>query len=722
MAPDPEADSPILAREMEDFFAWSPPEVQPDPESHLLCPKLTIPPRAFYDKHLDDKLVLRRVRHAPKLVEEMAQVASEQLISLSGVPLPHYSQSFPDASYRKVGLPVTAVDANEVADFYLKTTADHCMAVVSTLVMHPREVGWITSLNWWRRGGYPRVGERLALDENWGLELPNKTGDVSFTDRIWTAMDPDFKANVKQVCRRFNSLANWQILAPSAESDSLLQDLGTLGLSSTFPFKRCATLNFPMPTSSYASPQDAAEFPWTIPDEHEPSVLLEPSNSTLRRSNRLQGIHECPVKPTVYTSSSKRGKSSPAPKIKPAASRRPKRLSELDRKLTPESLLQLAWCRAVRTDMTVIVFTNGHFERIGIRHRETQTLYLSDLIVLPCPGYAKIHIGLYIAILRDAFARNEVLGRSEEASTPTKSTGKRDREEEEAVLPHKKLRQSPPRELVPSDVGRATDAASTRNLVLILIRYGVFNSSAPASFVRCTPLPSPASPAKTARLTPIKRSGYKADEHIELTLAAEIAAGATGIVHHGTLQTALSDGTVLREEVVVKIAFLVEQQDKMRHEYAIYKHMAPFRVQGIPQVYGLFEDLEGGAMVLVMAVCGTCLWTLRPDPRDVKIVVTPEQRAEFIKIMESIHRAGVYHHDIRAENLMLDEKGQAFIIDFDCAELNPTEGKKQREMKRLCNLFDGSHPDLSIPSPPTTRDSNTDSDDHSDDYFVFPRR
>lgn len=37
----------------------------------------------------------------------------------------------------------------------------------------------------------------------------------------------------------------------------------------------------------------------------------------------------------------------------------------------------------------------------------------------------------------------------------------------------------------------------------------------------------------------------------------------------------------------------------MHHEYRVYSHLASSSVQGcIPEVYGLFEDLEGGALAL----------------------------------------------------------------------------------------------------------------------------
>ena len=62
-------------------------------------------------------------------------------------------------------------------------------------------------------------------------------------------------------------------------------------------------------------------------------------------------------------------------------------------------------------DTTFIVFHCGTYERIGVRHRETGTLFLSDLIdVHSCrdPGYGKIQTGLYLLIIKDAMERARV--------------------------------------------------------------------------------------------------------------------------------------------------------------------------------------------------------------------------------------------------------------------------------------------------------------------------
>jgi hypothetical protein len=78
----------------------------------------------------------------------------------------------------------------------------------------------------------------------------------------------------------------------------------------------------------------------------------------------------------------------------------------------------------VESDATFIIFNCGNYERIGFRHRGSQTLFLSDLINVSKssnPGYGQIQIGLYMAILRDALDRIRLI---KEASTTTKSKKK----------------------------------------------------------------------------------------------------------------------------------------------------------------------------------------------------------------------------------------------------------------------------------------------------------
>lgn len=59
--------------------------------------------------------------------------------------------------------------------------------------------------------------------------------------------------------------------------------------------------------------------------------------------------------------------------------------------------------------------------------------------------------------------------------------------------------------------------------------------------------------------------------------------------------------------------------------------------------------------------------------------------------MTEIHQAGVRHYDIRPENLMMDDKGRATIIDFDMAKVQAGKRSRRREFEHLCRLLDGHY-------------------------------
>ncbi|KAF9018785.1 hypothetical protein BDZ89DRAFT_1164980 [Hymenopellis radicata] len=88
-----------------------------------------------------------------------------------------------------------------------------------------------------------------------------------------------------------------------------------------------------------------------------------------------------------------------------------------------EDYVQKAWVCAVKTDTTVIVFDCGNFIRIGIRHRERETLFLSNLIdIRTCkdPAYGGLWTALQVAAASDALQRLPLLENA--ASSKRKST------------------------------------------------------------------------------------------------------------------------------------------------------------------------------------------------------------------------------------------------------------------------------------------------------------
>ena len=74
-----------------------------------------------------------------------------------------------------------------------------------------------------------------------------------------------------------------------------------------------------------------------------------------------------------------------------------------------KKLLQQAWAQAVQADGTLIVLHSGNYELVCVRHRGSQTLYVSDLIEPHnFNGYGKLHVGIFIAAIQETMDRKKL--------------------------------------------------------------------------------------------------------------------------------------------------------------------------------------------------------------------------------------------------------------------------------------------------------------------------
>lgn len=280
-----------------------------------------------------------------------------------------------------------------------------------------------------------------------------------------------------------------------------------------------------------------------------------------------------------------------------------------------------------------------------------------------------------------------------------------------------------------------------RELALMQIRAMPFNSPSPVAFFRQGHgiLPGiPCADIDHRKSRSEKRpQEYRAHEYLELLLRPDFDSGATGQVHKATIRITLSDGQQLSSPAIVKIAFHDFQRKRLRHEYAVYKHLAKKGVKCVVSIYGLFDDGDDESSALIMSDAGISLYDreLKRDPGKIpveQVSVTREERSAFLIIrmilfttlhpreifkqaLSEIHRAGVRHYDIRPMNLLIDDDGKATVVDFDMAKMGAGRHSREREFDDLCRLLQGSYsPPNEYPSNATTQSSLAHSDSLED--------
>jgi len=298
-----------------------------------------------------------------------------------------------------------------------------------------------------------------------------------------------------------------------------------------------------------------------------------------------------------------------------------------------------------------MVMHSGNYEVIGVRHRKTQTLYISHLIETHrCsnPAYGKIQVGIYIAAIQETIdrTRQEIEKRDENPSAGVPSRT------EEAILdgglddspeqPTRPKSSNNPRGKGKQREGNAKRHASGnvvdnqvciyllcrvefyvitaqallasatgQNHLCLRFFYEIYDSPHPASFCRVNELGEPAGPTGP-QPTPLF-SGYEVpplSSGIHITVHSELPPGSTGIVHIGTMAVDQSGHTV---KVAVKLAFSKDEKIRLKKEHQVYSLLQSRDVQGVPHNIGLFIDEEQlldaeGPYALVTSYAGVSIF------------------------------------------------------------------------------------------------------------------
>ncbi|KAJ3502002.1 hypothetical protein NLJ89_g9082 [Agrocybe chaxingu] len=590
-------------------------------------------PLTFFDTHISPNLILKHVVPLSSIPQSLSELCDRMLRD--------YIQA--GHRFKRQGIDInpraftcTRTGAHYLEAHYEKEIGYLCCLFLSRMLVHPDLKEW----NGVFRSRHQEQDSSDFLQKIWLEVCAGSEPGSLFLQGALTSLDAATQEKLKALMTKYPRLASWYLFAQGPTSDRVFRGMGRR--VKTFPWETNRT------TGSTSS--GSAEKPL----DSESGILHTLLPSSSRKATTRKGSAN------VRKSSIRMDKF-----VKPNT--RPKQESY---RALARHYLQHAWAEAVENDSTFLTFNNGGSEYIGIRHRESQTLYLSniiDTVNIKDPHYRKLQLGLYLAIVQDAFDRLQMPKCTPECNAIAGQ--KRSRSLDETEMPEAKRLRLTPEATEATEFARAL---GTRHLAAVHLHYGPYHSPAPSSFIRvgtsCAPGVHP-SPVESGF-----RKKYEARECFSLILGPSLGRGAVGVAHTATAEVLTTSGEPLRRKLVVKIAFTKEQKRRLRHEFRMYSFLAAkSHVQAILPVHGLFRDPDSGALAMVMDYGGQSLRQREQERTKMyrigQVTTSSEERRAFAAAIVGLHAAGVWHGDLRIDNLLVNpETKQIFIIDFDCAE------------------------------------------------------
>ena len=88
------------------------------------------------------------------------------------------------------------------------------------------------------------------------------------------------------------------------------------------------------------------------------------------------------------------------------------------------------------------------------------------------------------------------------------------------------------------------------------------------------------------------------------------------------------------------------------------------------------------SFVIDMTIAGTTLSEHK---------ITKWQRSKALKGLEAIHKHGILHNDIQKKNILINDKGDVYLIDFEMISQEDTKKKRkffEEEQLKYSNLLD----------------------------------
>ncbi len=410
-----------MSRSLEDaFFNLSPPRFGREGAS---SPNPRYPPGNFLDTHLDENLILRRVRLHPTLLTELASLVDAKLNDFPHpIPDNYFGRSI--GWYRKASEKTTAEDIAKIHNLGPGTVAAQ---LASSILIHPSRPEAISPLSW----GPSQIdtcnhhSSTPFFTEHFFLQINDYKGPQA---QYLEEFSPETRPTILSIAKRYPQLAVAMFFCPAAEE--LLRSMSLVADHKVFPWMTNSQTQYAPGSAKFIRPSDNPHPPWSVPE----LLPLPPLDCGIRRSNRRES-------PVVEYCTPGRITPIPAQEWRGQPEQYIQRVSccTIQHLQLPSDDFQ-AWANAVRADASVIIIDCGNYLRVGVRHRATQTLLLSDLVdVCHCkdPAYGKIWAGIHLATVEDVLQRHRIA--QELISDITPSVGdKRPSLDDEDNRPRKK--------------------------------------------------------------------------------------------------------------------------------------------------------------------------------------------------------------------------------------------------------------------------------------------
>ncbi|KAH9474857.1 Mitogen-activated protein kinase kinase 5 [Psilocybe cubensis] len=669
----------------EPFTSYS--SYNPDPEHPLI----------FHDRHIASALLLKNVKHGAWIMKELSNLCEDTIKDFTAAGHTFIENRNYWEKFRRPSEYVSYCE--DIAKRHFVRTSIPCNAYASKLLFSPNDPIWFNFINA-RLSGSHIARRSFCCTGDTAIIKPEgeDTGDRKFKIPPETRSTLGNRAlsNLNKL-RDMDNIFNYEFFVATKTAEALLDRMGCWG-----EFK------WEMPTVT-----GAHVLPASLPGKDSPFIQsLFP----------LLGVE--PLRPLPIHMGTSSRKSAHARKV--VAPLTNTRRAKSKYRINVHHYIQKAWIDAVHTDATFIVFSCGRQERIAIRHRQSQTLFLSDLIdPTKIPGYRKIHLGLTIAAIKDRLERwdpIEVENRrpSKRKEPPGYSSIYNSMKDKATRRKRRRLNPELGLTSVEMDKKAFDDELAKRDLVLFYLNYSYMSSPAPSAFRRMEP--SCASrPFQNHSYHFKRKASYSPARYIlATTYQDDIGSGAVGLVYRVTVEIEIEDGSKHQRTLILKLA-IGDKKDQIIQEYEIYKRLAEANATyGIVGVHGLFHDMETDALMMIMDDGGMSLRTRAIEKKlkihydwDDSVETAEKERDAFIKALKGIHHAHVIHQDIRIDNLMINDAGDVFIIDFDNGRYDPLHEsfEYERDMEELLTAIGWLDSDDDTSESDEDEDKDEDKDD-----------